>query len=100
MVVGIERLRRAGEILGQAGRAAAGRDAAVEAAAECWSAAIDAGLWPLDLQVRVAVLKRTMFLYGPIPATVGQMTDRELRRFCEEMLDFVEAAERALAQGA
>ncbi|HEX6987533.1 MAG TPA: hypothetical protein VF170_19295 [Planctomycetaceae bacterium] len=99
MVLGIERLRRARELLDHDGRPASDPEDLIEAAGECWSAAIDAAAWPIDLRVRATMLQRSMFRYGMIRATVERMDAAERDRLRREILDLADAAERIAAGG-
>lgn len=99
MVVGIERLRRAREILDQSGQEPTDPQSLADAAGECWSAAIDAAVWPIELRVRAAAVQELMFRYGTIRTTVDRMSDAERAELGREILDLAATAERLVANG-
>lgn len=97
MLAGIERLRRAREILSQEGQNSSdgALECLAEAAGECWSAAIDWDSWPVSLRVQAAVVQRSMFLHGAIRTTVEQMSDADREKLRRDILELVDAAERS-----
>lgn len=95
MVAGIERLRKARQLLPVG---AFSRRDMLAAASEYWAATSDSPGWPTELQSLSDELNRSLFLYGPIRDTIAHMTDRELRRLADKRLELVATAER-LATG-
>lgn len=94
MIEGIERLKRAGEILRRVD-GNADRPAVLSAAAEVWSAAADSlDAWPWQLQLRSVPMQFHLIRHGSPAATVRRMPDAELADLRRELLEFVESAER------
>lgn len=91
MVSGIDRLRRAGELLRKDGTDS---KALTDAGLEAWSAMADLADWPTELRMQAVELQGDLFRYGSIRMTVGQMTEPELSRLRRDLVRFVEFAER------
>ena len=91
-VAGIEKLRRAGEILRRDGDGSA--TPLLSGASEVWSAMFELPTWPRELRDRAVDLQNSLFRYGPIRTTVGQMVEPERLQLRRELLAFVESAER------
>lgn len=93
MIAGIDRLRRAADVLRRGGSSDRIRERVVAAATEYWSAAFDAPDWPAELRRKSEELHKNLFLYGPIRQSVEQMSERELRRLDRDLRAFLEFAE-------
>lgn len=96
-VLGINRLRRACEILERDSEAKPAETTLLAGASEVWSAMFEMPSWPPPLGAKAEELQRSLFRYGPIRMTVEQMTESErleLRRELKEFCDFAEQLER------
>lgn len=88
-VVGIERLRLAGERRGPEGSSSL-----LGGATEVWGAMFEMPSWPIELQVKAVELQTSLFRYGPIRATVEQSAEPERRQLHQKLLEFIGFAER------
>lgn len=95
MVTGIERLRAAGDLLRRNGADPPDRTLVLSATAEVWEA-VTAGLdeWPWELQARAVPVQFHLVRHGSPTVTIRRMTTAELDELRQELLAFVEAAER------
>jgi hypothetical protein len=93
MIPGVDRLRRADELLRQAdGALAAG-------ASEVWSAMLDLPSWPAELQIKAEAIQEGLFRYGPIRVTVERMIEPERLQLRRDLLGFIELAVRFTEAG-
>ncbi|HEX6983992.1 MAG TPA: hypothetical protein VF170_01390 [Planctomycetaceae bacterium] len=92
MVDGMERLRRAGNLL-RSQPDEAERLGLLAAASETWSAMFDLERWPDELQTRAVALQRHLFRHGPIRQTVEEGDERERAALRHELLSLVDFAE-------
>jgi hypothetical protein len=95
MVQGVERLRRASEVIRDE---KCDRDALLEAAAEFWSATFDSDTWPIELQVKSLPARFQLIRHGSFEETIRRLSEADLRRLCNELIEVAELAERLNGQ--
>ncbi len=92
MLPGIEKLRRAGDLLRRDGDGSV--EPLLDGAAEVWWAMFELPSWPKGLRTAAVVLQSSFFRYRPIRMAVEQIWNSERLQLRRELLRLVDDAER------